>query len=343
MSTQRKTIVVVGASGNQGSSVAHTFLNLPSWNVRCVTRDPLSPASQALAALGAEVVQADLGDPASLSKAFSHANAIFVNTDFWAVYGAANKEFAGQENAAHKSGELAFEKEVSWGKNAAHAAAAVPSLERYIYSTLPSLSKGSNGKYGSHHNETKPTIVEYILKEEPELAKKTSFIYMGAYTTNPFIAGPRFDAESAKLKFFIAFAKEAKVPIVDPMKSTGPLVRALIEDEDAGTHLLAYDSYLTAEEIVNLWSKTSGEEAEFVPVTTAFMHEEFGFPKEVLAAPDAISEFGYMSGIEKFIEPYQLKKKGLTKSYEDWLKERDWKEVLESIKSSAMPSFKSME
>ncbi|TVY31890.1 NmrA-like family domain-containing protein [Lachnellula subtilissima] len=343
MATQKKIIVVVGATGNQGSSVAHTFLNLPSWHVRCMTRNPTSSTSQALAALGAEIVQADLEDPGSLSKAFSHANAIFVNTDFWAVYGATNKELAGQENAAERSGEIAFEKEVSWGKNAAHAAAAVPSLERYVYSTLPSIRKGSNGKYGSHHNETKPTIVEYIVKEEPELAKKTSFIYLGAYTTNLFIAGPRFDAESGKFNFIVAFSKEAKVPIIDPVNSTGPFVRALIEDEDAGTHLLAYDSYLTAGEIVKLWSKTSGVEAEFVPVTTTFLHEKFGIPKEVLAAPETMSEFGYMSGVEKFIEPPQLKKRGLTKSYEDWLKGRNWKEVLESIKSSAMPSFKAVE
>ncbi|TVY51373.1 hypothetical protein LCER1_G007747, partial [Lachnellula cervina] len=283
-----------------------------------------------------EIAQADLGDPASLTKAFSHAHAIFVNTDFWAVYGAANKELAGQDNAVDRAGEIAFEKEVLWGKNAARAAAAVPSLERYVYSTLPSVKKASGGKYGSHHNETKPSIAEYIVKEQPELASKTSFIYLGAYTTNAFIAGPRFDAESGKFKFVMAFGREARVPVIDPTNSTGPFVRALIEDEDAGTHLLAYDSYVTGGEIVKLWSEASGEEAEFVPVTTAFMHEKLGVPKEVLAAPNAISEFGYMGGVEKFIEPPQLKKKGLTKSYEDWLKERNWKEVLESIKASAM-------
>ncbi|TVY12896.1 NmrA-like family domain-containing protein 1 [Lachnellula arida] len=336
MASPKKTIVVVGATGNQGSSVAHTFLNLPSWHVRCLTRTPSSPASRALAAQGAEIIQAELGDPASLSAAFAHAHAIFVNTDFWAVYGAANKELAGEENAVARAGDLAFEKEVLWGKNAARAAAAVPELERYVYSTLPSVKKASNGKYGSHHNETKPTIAEYILKQQPELAKKTSFIYLGAYATNSLIAGPRFDTESARIKFFISIRKEAKIPIIDPVNSTGPLVRALIEDEDAGTHLLAYDSYLTSEEIVKAWSRASGEEAEFVPVTAAFLHEKLGFPTEVLAAPGAISEFGYMGGVEKFIEPPQLKKKGLTKSYEDWLEERNWKEVLESIKSSAL-------
>jgi hypothetical protein len=73
------------------------------------------------------------------------------------------------------------------------------------------------------------------------------------------------------------------------------------------------------------------------------MHEKFAIPKEVLAGPDALSEFGYMGGIEKFIEPFQLKKKGLTKSYEDWLKDRDWKEVLETIKSPNRPKLRSQE
>jgi NmrA-like family len=268
MASPKKIIVVVGATGNQGSSVAHTFLKLPEWHVRAVTRDPSSSASQALSSLGAEVVKADLSDHAALSQAFSNANAIFVNTDFWGAYVGTKKALAGQEDFEAKASQIAFDKEVSWGKNAAHAAAAVPSLERYVYSTLPNIKTGSKGKYSSHHNETKGTVVDNLLKEQPELAKKASFIYLGAYTTNPFFAAPQFDPTTETFKFVLPLKKETKMPVIDPTKSTGPLVRALIEDEEPGTHLLAYDSYPTMAEIVKLWSKASGEEAEYVEVTT---------------------------------------------------------------------------
>jgi hypothetical protein len=42
--------------------------------------------------------------------------------------------------------------------------------------------------------------------------------------------------------------------------------------------------------------------------------------------------FGYMGGIEGFIEPFQLKKKVPTKSFEEWQKGQDWEEVLDGVK-----------
>ena len=79
----KKLIVVTGATGKQGSSVANTFLTLPYWHVRALTRNPSSEASKSLAARGAEVIHADFDDEASLTKAFENAHAIFLNTIFW--------------------------------------------------------------------------------------------------------------------------------------------------------------------------------------------------------------------------------------------------------------------
>ncbi|KAK9490812.1 hypothetical protein V1508DRAFT_423820 [Lipomyces doorenjongii] len=44
----KKTIVVIGATGVQGSSVARTFLSLDHWHVRAVTRNPSSAAAQTI-------------------------------------------------------------------------------------------------------------------------------------------------------------------------------------------------------------------------------------------------------------------------------------------------------
>jgi hypothetical protein len=66
-------------------------------------------------------------------------------------------------------------------------------------------------------------------------------------------------------------------------------------------------------------------------VSAEIMHQQFGIPKEVLDSPGFINEFGYMGGVDGFIEPFQLKKQVQTKSFENWMLERDWKEVLESI------------
>lgn len=61
---------VMGATGAQGGSVVDHALKAGVYKVRAVTRNPNSEKAKALAAKGAEVVQADVNDEESLVKAF---------------------------------------------------------------------------------------------------------------------------------------------------------------------------------------------------------------------------------------------------------------------------------
>lgn len=81
----KKIMTVLGATGAQGGGLARAILNDPQseFKVRAVTRNPYSAKAQALAALGAEVVAADLDDAASLQRAFAGAYAAFCVTFFW--------------------------------------------------------------------------------------------------------------------------------------------------------------------------------------------------------------------------------------------------------------------
>jgi hypothetical protein len=326
-SSNKKIIVIVGATGNQGGSVATTFLTLPNWHVRCLTRLPSSPSAQKLAALGAEVVKADLSDQVSLSLAFKDANAIFVNTDFWETYTGSNAPPTRLENRTKSNSEAAFDLEVSHGKNAATAAANIGSLEIFIYSALGPMTAASKGKYShSYHWESKAAIVSYIENEQFSLAKKTSFIYLGAYTTNPLFT-PRFDERTGQWVFALPMKKEGRMPIIDPVASTGPFVRALVEDEKKGTKLLAYDSYLTMSEIVETWSEAMGKGGVFMEVSVEVLGKEYGIPVEVLDAPGFVSEFGFMAGVEGWIGPGQLKRKVETKGFGEWLKGRNVEEL----------------
>ncbi|KIW11194.1 hypothetical protein PV08_10494 [Exophiala spinifera] len=334
MSSIKKTIVVVGATGNQGGSVARTFLAQPQWHVRCLTRNPSSKASQTLRSLGAEVVQGDLSSRDSLRRAFEGANAIYANTDFWAIY--TNPDTAGRSAAAGKtSSQFAFDSEVSHGTNVAEAAASIDTLERFIYSALAPVKKASNGKYlHSYHWDSKAAIVEYVETRHPLLAAKMSVIYLGAYANNPLLY-PRWDEDSRKYGFTLPMSLDAKMPIIDAAESTGPFVMALVETEDAGKRLLAYDtdSYLHLHELVDLWTRIIGQPVSFTSVTVETMNQQSGIPLEVLDGPAFISEFGYMSGVEgDIIEPPHLKAKVKTKSFEDWVKSRDWKEILDQGK-----------
>lgn len=64
ISTDKKIVVVFGATGVQGGSVARAFLQDPvasqQFRVRAITRDSSRPAATALAKEGAELVEVGL-------------------------------------------------------------------------------------------------------------------------------------------------------------------------------------------------------------------------------------------------------------------------------------------
>ncbi len=83
---ERRTIAVVGATGAQGGGLVRAILADPmgGFAVRALTRDPDAEPARALARLGAEVVRADVSDPASVARAFAGAHGAFCVTFFWA-------------------------------------------------------------------------------------------------------------------------------------------------------------------------------------------------------------------------------------------------------------------
>lgn len=104
--SEKKTLVVFGATGIQGGSVIKSILGdskaAAQFFIRAVTRDTTKPAALALKAQGVEVVSASFEDKASLAAALKGAYAAYLVTDFWST--------------------LSREREETQGKNAADAA-----------------------------------------------------------------------------------------------------------------------------------------------------------------------------------------------------------------------------
>jgi uncharacterized protein YbjT (DUF2867 family) len=116
--SDKKTIAVVGATGQQGGGLARAILDDPEqrFTLRALTRNPDSAAARALAARGAEVVSADLDDEASLTKAFEGAYGAYLVTAFW--------EYNSVEREHQQARAMA-------------AAAKATGLQHVIWSTLP--------------------------------------------------------------------------------------------------------------------------------------------------------------------------------------------------------------
>jgi uncharacterized protein YbjT (DUF2867 family) len=87
---EKKVIAVVGATGAEGGGLARAILADTSGQFTCraLTRKPESAAARALADQGAEIVQADLDDEATLRAAFDGAHGAYCLTYFWERFSA---------------------------------------------------------------------------------------------------------------------------------------------------------------------------------------------------------------------------------------------------------------
>jgi len=137
MKNSEKIISVTGATGQQGGAAARHLL-AKGWNVRALTRDPSKPAAQALAAAGAEIVQADNDDRASLDRAMQGAYGAFSVQNFWLPGVGAGGE-------------------IRQGKNIADVAKAA-GIEHFVYSSVGAAHRGM----GQAHFASKWEIEQYI-------------------------------------------------------------------------------------------------------------------------------------------------------------------------------------
>jgi uncharacterized protein YbjT (DUF2867 family) len=103
-------VVVCGSTGRQGGAITRHLL-ATGWPVRALTRDPDSPKARALRDAGAEVVQADMAERASLDRAFAGA---------YGVFNVQNPQIAG------------FDGEVTQGRNVGEAAKAA-GVQHVVY------------------------------------------------------------------------------------------------------------------------------------------------------------------------------------------------------------------
>jgi len=86
--SEKKIIAVLGATGAQGGGLARAILDDQDapFTLRAITRNSASDNAQALAVMGAEVVEADIDDKASLERAFQGAHGAFCVTAYWETF-----------------------------------------------------------------------------------------------------------------------------------------------------------------------------------------------------------------------------------------------------------------
>lgn len=144
---------------------------------------------------GVEMVQASLDDINCLERAFEGSNAIFVVTDHIPHVQKIREDEMLREKARElgKSIEAyAGDLEAVQGINAAKAAShlkVLATLEKYIFSTLPGVTKGSGGRFTHAYKfDAKAEAEEYIRQTLPQLNQRTGTVICGNCLENwPYI------------------------------------------------------------------------------------------------------------------------------------------------------------
>jgi uncharacterized protein YbjT (DUF2867 family) len=130
-----RLVLVCGATGNQGGSVARSLLDR-GFQVRALTRDPQKPEAQALADQGAEVVQGDMEDRTDMERVLEGVYGIFSVQNFW---------------------ETGYEREVQQGKTVADAIKEA-GVQHCVYSSVGSAHRQT----GIPHFDSKWEVEEHL-------------------------------------------------------------------------------------------------------------------------------------------------------------------------------------
>ncbi|OJJ67670.1 hypothetical protein ASPBRDRAFT_660981 [Aspergillus brasiliensis CBS 101740] len=285
MSESKKLLVVFGATGIQGGSVARAILADPiaskQFNVRAITRDPSKPAARSLAQQGAELMKADLEEKDSLRLALKDAYAVFAVTNFFETFDAAT--------------------ETRQGMNVADIAKL--DVKHLIWSSLPGISRITNEKLtGVVHFDSKARVDDYIRQLSIPHTIITLAIYASFFfeILAPFPTTP----PSYVLAFPEPTNAQTAVPIIDPTADLGKFVKGILlnPSKTLGQNFNIAGRNYTFEEMIAL-AKGMGVDISFQPVDKeTFMAgmAAKGFPEVVCEgvcqAAQYIQEYGYFGG-----------------------------------------------
>ena len=307
-----KILAVFGATGQQGSSVVNYVLHDPElsqkYKIRAITRDVNSSKAQQLKST-VDVVQGDVLDRTSLETALTGVHTIFAMTtpDF---------------------GPNALEVEFTAAKTIADVAVA-RGAEYIIFSTLPSVTEISGGKY------TKVTPFDAKAKAETyirDLPIKSAFFSPGSFMENfqsqSFLA-PRHDRKSDAWVMARHNPPSTLVPLIAAVDDTGKFVGAVLAspDEYEGKTFCAATALYSLAEIADTMSKATGQKVVYTQIpleefkaglpfaTDIFVEgfsysEEFGYygsDTEALVAWAAENARGRLLTLDEYLRKYPLR------------------------------------
>jgi uncharacterized protein YbjT (DUF2867 family) len=250
--TMSKTLAIFGATGQQGGSVLNYVLNDPDlstqYKLRAITRDPSRPAAKALETKGVEIVQADADDISSLKRALQGTHTVFAVT---------SSTLDDQRRT----------REIAQGKGIADTAVAV-GASYLIFSTLPHVTRISNGKYTHVDSfDVKAEVEDYIRS----LPIKSAFYAPGSFMQNFLTASAPQPVGDGTFVLSGVASPDTKFPLIDPVADSGLYVSVILAEPEkyAGKVVYGVTELLSYNEIVETMSSVSGKTARYNQIPEA--------------------------------------------------------------------------
>lgn len=304
-----KILAVFGATGQQGGSVINYVLNdtelSRNYKIRAITRDVNSEKAKQLKEK-VEVVQGDVLNLASLKTALTSVHTVFAMT-------------------TPSFGPDGFEVEYNSGKTIADVAVE-KGVEYIIFSTLPSVSRISGGKY------TKVTPFDAKAKVEQHIRGlhiKSAF-YAGGYFMENFQSQPYLGPQQAPDGTWVMarhVSPNTQSPYIDAVGDTGKFISTILAEPDKyeGKTFCAAVAIYSFEEIAAIISKATGKTVIYKQIPLEDFKKSLPFDgaladifAEVLSAQE---EFGYFGPDSKKLVAWAAENaRGRLSTLEEYLK-----------------------
>lgn len=263
--SQKKIIVVFGATGAQGGGLVRAILadKNSEFAVRAVTRDTQSDSAKAIANMGAEVVAADIDDMQSIKKALSGAYGAYFVTFFWSHF-SPEKEMAQVQYMAMAAKETNLQ-HVVWST--------LEDVRKYVPlndNNMPTL----NGKYKVPHFDGKGESDAFFINA----GVPTTFMLASYYWDNMiyFGMGPKKGADG---KLAITFPMGKKKMAGIAAGDIGKCAYGIFKKGKMmiGKRIGIAGDQLTCDEMAQSLSKALGQEVKYNEITPE-QYRGFGFP-----------------------------------------------------------------
>jgi uncharacterized protein YbjT (DUF2867 family) len=307
--SQKKIIVIFGATGAQGGGLARAILEDKNseFAARVVTRDPQSDKAKALAAMGAELVTADLSHPETVRKAMEGAYGAYCVTFFWAHFSPAQE--AAEAKCMAESAKEAGLKHVIWS-TLEDTRKLIPLHDE----RMPTLME----KYKVPHFDSKGESNHFFT----DAGVPTTFLLTTFYWENMiyFGMGPKKGADGVlAITYPMGDKKLSGIAAEDIGKCAYGIFKKGISL--TGKTIGIAGEHISCAEMAAELSKTLGQEVRYNKVTPA-MFRSFGFP----GAEDLGNMFQYYQEFEtEFMAARELKNarelNPTLQSFSAWLKE----------------------